>query len=91
MLLIFLHVVSEMEGDGAYFTNLLTEGLYEDIVEDNTTVLAEFQQTPPSSKPIQNQKGKIFSEDEDRLLVSAKMNVSGTYSWNNLTERNLQG
>jgi hypothetical protein len=59
MLLLFLHVVSEMEGDCAYFTNLLTEGLYEDIVEDNTTVLAEFQPTPPSSKPTQKQKGKI--------------------------------
>lgn len=76
MWLLFLHVVSEMEGDGAYFTNLLTEGLYEDIVEDNITVLAEFQQTPPSSKPTQKQKGKNFCEDEDRLLVSAWLNAS---------------
>jgi hypothetical protein len=57
-MLIFLHVVSEMEGDGAYFADLLTKGLYEDTVEDSTAVLAEFQQTPPSSKLTQKHKGK---------------------------------
>ena len=55
---------------------LLTEGLYEDTVEDNSAVLAGFQQTPPSLKPTQKHKGKNFYEDEDRLLVSTWLNVS---------------
>lgn len=64
MILICLHVVSVMEGDGVYFTNLLNEGLYEGILEDIPTTPVEFEQTPPikdnnsSSKLTQKQKGK---------------------------------
>jgi hypothetical protein len=58
MLLIFLHVVSEMEGDGAYFTNLLTEGLYEDIVEDNTIILADSSRPHPHRSQLRSRKEK---------------------------------
>lgn len=47
MILICLQVVSVMEGDGVYFTNLLNEGLYEGTLEDIPTTPAEFEQTPP--------------------------------------------
>lgn len=63
-----------MEGEG-YFTNLLQDGLHNEI---NT----EIQQTlpindsNPSSKANQKHKGKNFTEDEDRLLISAWLNVS---------------
>jgi hypothetical protein len=65
MILICLHVVSVMEGDGVYFTNLLNEGLYEGTLEDIPITPTEFEQTPPikdnnpSSKLTQKQKEKI--------------------------------
>ncbi len=68
-----------MEGDSSYYTNLMNEvETYEDIY--NTPI--ELQQTPPivdstpSYKTTHKQKGKNFSDDEDRLLVSAWLNVS---------------
>ncbi|XP_020397027.1 uncharacterized protein [Zea mays] len=82
-------VQCEMEGDRSYYTNLINGGFdtFEDIpetpIELQHTPSIELQQTPPvvrdlnmSSKQNHKAKGKKFSEDEDRLLVSAWLNVS---------------
>lgn len=82
MILICLHVVLVMEGDGVYFTNLLNEGLYEGTLEDIPTTTAKFEQTPPikdnnpSSKLTQKQKEKNFSDDKDRVIISTSLNVN---------------
>ncbi|PAN42629.1 hypothetical protein PAHAL_8G153300 [Panicum hallii] len=71
-----------MEGGDGYFTNLLNDGQYDAGFEDYGTIPIESQQSPPeneinlTSKAPQKQKGKNFSVDEDRLLVSAWLNVS---------------
>ena len=69
-----------MEGDGSYFTNLVN-GAFE-TCEDVSETPVELQPTAQikdiqtSSKSNQKQKGKNFTEDEDRLLVAAWLNVS---------------
>ncbi|PUZ62037.1 hypothetical protein GQ55_4G326600 [Panicum hallii var. hallii] len=75
-------VFQDVEGHGAYYTNLMNEGTYNENYEDILDTPTEFRQTPPikdnnpSSKATRKQKGKNFTEEEDRLLVSAWLNVS---------------
>lgn len=77
-----MQVFQDMEGHGAYYTNLMNEGTYNENYEDILDTPTEFQQTPPikdnnpSSKATRKQKGENFTEEEDRLLVSAWLNVS---------------
>jgi hypothetical protein len=69
-----------MEGDGCYFTNLVN-GAFENLKDVSETPV-DLQSTTPikdinkSSKSNLKQKGKNFTEDEDRLLVAAWLNVS---------------
>lgn len=61
---------------------MLNEGQYDACFEEYGTISFESQHLPPekernpSSKPSQKQKGKKFSVNEDRLIVSAWLNVS---------------
>jgi hypothetical protein len=77
-----MQVFQDMEGHGAYYTNLMNEGTYNENYEDILDTPTEFQQTPPikdnnqSSKATRKQKRKNFTEEEDRLIVSAWLNVS---------------
>jgi hypothetical protein len=43
----FMQVFQDMEGHGAYYTNLMNEGTYNENYEDILDTPTEFQQTPP--------------------------------------------
>jgi hypothetical protein len=69
-----------MQGVGSYFANLVN-GAFETF-EDVSKTPVELQSTAlikdmnKSSKSNLNQKGKNFTEEEDKLLVAAWLNVS---------------
>jgi hypothetical protein len=42
-----MQVFQDMEGHGAYYTNLMNEGTYNENYEDILDTPTEFQQTPP--------------------------------------------
>jgi hypothetical protein len=72
-----------MEGDGCTFTGLLEQALYDESFTDACNTQYEWQQPPPikissqTSKQNQKQKGKKnFNDDEDILLIGARLNVS---------------
>jgi hypothetical protein len=77
---IYVLIFAGMEGDGSYFTNLVN-GAFETFEDVSKTPVeleptAQIKDIKTSSKSNQKQKGKNFTEDEDRLLVAAWLNVS---------------
>ncbi|KAK3147245.1 hypothetical protein QOZ80_3BG0279970 [Eleusine coracana subsp. coracana] len=59
------------------FTDLLNDGDYAHYgTEPSEAYQTPIMESTPSSKPNQKPKGKNFNVDEDRLLVSAWLNIS---------------
>ena len=65
-----------MAGRENYYTTLLSDGAYDSTFEDFVQPEQQVRmESTPSSQPSRKQKGKNFTEDEDRLLCSAWLNV----------------
>jgi hypothetical protein len=69
-----------MEGDESYYTKLLNGGFenFEELSETPTELpcIVPIKDSNTFLKSNQKQKGKNFSEEEDRALVAAWLNVS---------------
>jgi hypothetical protein len=76
----YILLFAGMEGDGSYFTNLVNGAFetFEDVSEtpDELQFMSLIKDINKSSKSNLKQKGKKFTEEEDRLLVAAWLNIS---------------